>query len=388
LEPVEPQGSIKGVGFKALFSGFIPIFALAHFGHHLLTALPIPLLPMIRDAFDLDYTQSGLLISAFTLSYGFSQLPAGWLADRIGRRIMVTIGIVGVALAGLLAGFSQTYLMLASFLALMGLLGGGYHPASTPLLSTLVVPERRGSALGLHMMGGGASYFLAPLIAAGFAATWGWRSPFLALAIPTLLFGITFYILLGRRGIPKRPEDKATTSYQKPAATSKHWRQLVPFLTLSAFASAITFSTLSFIPLFIVDHFGVAKEPAAAFIAIFYSAGLWASLFGGYLSDRLGRLPVFLMASFIAGPVIYLTSLAPFGLGLGAILLILGVLQYIRMPVAESYIIGKTSERNRSTILGIYYFGNLEGTGIIIPILGYCCYFAHSNPDLFFVLIG
>ena len=60
---------------------------LAHFGHHLLTALPVPLLPMIRDDFGLDYTQSGLVITAFSLAYGIGQLPAGWLADRIGTRV-------------------------------------------------------------------------------------------------------------------------------------------------------------------------------------------------------------------------------------------------------------------------------------------------------------
>ena len=370
MEPIETNG-VKKIGLRALFTGLVPLFALAHFGHHLLTALPIPLLPMIRDDFALDYTQSGLLISAFAISYGIGQLPAGWLADRIGRRIVVTIGICGVALAGLLIGLSQTYLMLIFFLALMGLLGGAYHPASTPLLSTLVEPKRRGSALGVHMIGGSASYFLAPLIAAGFAAAWGWRSPFLGLAIPAFLFGITFYWLLGRRITPKKPEPEVVTIQDETQAASSRLPRLIPFLILSTFASAITFSTLSFVPLFMVDHFGVAEEQAAAFIAIFYFAGLWASLAGGYLSDRLGRLPVFLTVTFIAGPMVYLLSLVSFGLGIGAVLLTLGALQYMRMPVAESYLIGQTPERKRSTILGIYYFGNMEGTGILTPVLGY-----------------
>ncbi len=371
MEPIKPQGSIKRAGFRTLFSGLLPLFVLAHFGHHLLTALPVPLLPMIRDAFALDYTQSGLLVSAFTLSYGIGQLPAGWLADRIGRRILVTIGIIGVALAGFLVGLSPSYLMLVGFLVLMGLLGGGYHPASTPLISALVEPERRGSALGLHAIGGSASYFLVPLIAAGFAATWGWRSPFLALAVPTLLFGIFFYIILGRRVKPERPEPKAVTSQGKKPDVLINWRRLIPFLTLSTFSAAITFSVISFVPLFVVDHFGVAKEQAAVFIAIFYSAGLWASLAGGYLSDRLGRLPVFITTSFITGLVIYLLNLAPSVLGIGIVLLVFGALLYIRMPVAESYLVGQTPECNRSTILGFYYFGNLGGTGIITPIMGY-----------------
>ena len=108
---------------------------LAHFSHHLLTALPIPLLPFIRDEFALDYTRAGLIISAFSLSYGISQLPAGWLSDRIGPHIVIVIGISGVAVFGLLVGISQTFTMMLIFLALMGIVGGGYHPTAPILIS-------------------------------------------------------------------------------------------------------------------------------------------------------------------------------------------------------------------------------------------------------------
>jgi len=343
---------------------------LAHFGHHLLTALPVPLLPFIRDDFTLDYTQSGLVISAFFLSSGISQLPGGWLADRIGPRILITIGISGVALAGLLVGLSQTYIMMIVFLVMMGVLGGGYHPASPPLVSALVEPKNRGRALGLHMMGGSTSYFLAPLIAAAMAAAWGWRSPFIGLAVPTILFGFLFYVLLGRRVDTKTVEHGITDSHDKTPFTAGRWRRLVAFMTLSAFTTAVLFSTIAFIPLFMVDHFGVGEETAAALMAVIYSAGLWASPLGGYLSDRLGRVPVMLTACFVAGPVIYMLNLVPYGLGIGALLLIIGMVIYVRMPVSEAYIIGHIPEHRRSTILGIYYFGGMEGSGVLTPIIG------------------
>ena len=120
----------------------------AHFAHHLLTALPIPLLPFIRNDFKLNYTQSTWVSSAFALSYGIGQLPAGWLADRIGPRILITVGILGVAMVGILVGISHTFTMMIVFLVLMGLAGGGYHPASAPLISASVEPKKRGRALG------------------------------------------------------------------------------------------------------------------------------------------------------------------------------------------------------------------------------------------------
>jgi MFS family permease len=105
------DNTAKSSTFRRFFPGLVPLFVLAHCAHHILTALPTPFLPMIRDDFHLNYTQSGLLLSAFSLSYGLGQLPAGWLADRIGQVILITMGICGVALAGLLVGFSQTYTM-------------------------------------------------------------------------------------------------------------------------------------------------------------------------------------------------------------------------------------------------------------------------------------
>ena len=348
----------------------LPLFVLAHFGHHLLTALPTPLLPLIRDDFELDYTQSGLVISAFTLAYGIGQLPAGWLADRIGPRILVTIGICGVALAGLLVGLSQTYVMMLVFLVLMGVVGGGYHPSAAPLISASVKPENRGRALGFHLIGGSGSFFLVPLIAAAIASVWGWRGSFIALAVPTAVFGIIFYILLGRWARTRQTGPMVIESRDETPAASGRLRRLVAFMILSIFTQAVAFSIIAFIPLFMVDHFGVGEETAAVFLAILYSAGLWASPLGGYLSDRLGRIPVVLTTCFVAGPLIYLLNLAPYGLGIGALLLVIGMVMYVRMPVSEAYIVGQTSERHRSMIFGIYYFSNMEAGGLLAPLLG------------------
>ena len=348
----------------------LPLFVLAHFAHHLLAALLIPLLPFIRDDFALDYTQAGWVVSAFTLSYGISQLPGGWLADRIGPRILITIGISGVALSGLLVGLSSTYIMIVLFLVLLGVTGGGYHPASAPLISASVEPNRRGRALGLHQIGGTASHFLAPLIAVAIAAAWGWRGSFIGLAIPTIAFGIVFYRLLGRRGYTNKAE-RGIPIHTETLPTPGHLRRLVSFLILSIAGQVLIFSVISFIPLFMVDHFGVGEEAAAAFLALIYSAGLWAGPLGGYLSDRFGRVPMLLVASAIAGPFLYLLNLVSYGWGIFAVLLTIGMTMYIRMPVSEAYIVSQTSERKRSTILGIYYFGSRGGPGVITPVVGY-----------------
>jgi MFS family permease len=343
---------------------------LAHFGHHLLTAIPVPLLPMIRSEFGLDYTQSGLVISAFSLAYGIGQLPAGWLADRIGRRVMITIGILGVAACGLVVGLSHTYIMMIVFLALMGLMGGGYHPSASPAISASVEPQNRGAALGFHIIGGSASYFLAPLAAAAIAAFAGWRGPFIALAIPAIIFGSIFYIALRRLPVLDRTGNKTSSIDSQTSEKPERVRHLVIFIVLSALTASVIHSVTSFIPLFLVDHFGVAKEIGGAFLALVYAAGLWASILGGYLSDHFGRVRIMILACFALGFLTYFLNLAPFGLGIGALLLIIGMFNYIRMPATESYVIHNTSEKYRSTILGIYYFSSMEGSGVLTPVIG------------------
>ena len=345
---------------------------LAHLAHHLVTALTVPLMPFIRDEFALDYTRAGLLISAFSLVYGACQLPGGWLADRIGPRVLLTIGIGGSALAGLMAGLSHNYLMLLISLVLMGLLGGGYHPAATSMISSVVEPKRRGQALGYHMVGGGASYFLAPLVAAGIAAAWGWRGTFITLAIPAIALGIFLHVLLGRRMPAKKAAPKVTTisSTETPPVPGR-LRRLIALVTLSTFTQATIMAVVSFIPLFLVDHLGVNKGMAAASISLVYFMGLWAGPVGGFLADRWGKTKLLLALCFIGGTLIYLITLAPSSSVIGILLALAGITIYFNTTAAQTYIVEQVSERFRATALGFYFFGNQEGSGILMPVLGY-----------------
>ncbi len=354
---------------RTLATGPIPLFMLAHFAHHLLTALPVPLLPFIRDDFSLDYVQSGLIVSAFGLAYGIGQLPAGWLADRFGPRALLTVGIGGVAAAGFLVGLSQTFTMLIVFLVVMGIVGGGYHPAASPLISSSVPPERQGRALGIHIIGGSGSFFLAPLIAAALASTWGWRGSFIGLAIPTALVGGVLYILLKKRAMGGAP-GASEPAPDSTALTKPRWRRLVAFMALAIITQGVTFATLAFIPLYLVDGFGVTEVAAAAFLSISYSAGLWASPLGGWLSDRLGQARVVLVVSLLSAPLIYALGVVSSEVALGVLLLPIGVMMYLRMPASESFVIRNTPVKRRSTMLGVYYFASMEAGAVLAPLLG------------------
>jgi MFS family permease len=280
------------------------------------------------------------------------------------------IGICGIGLAGVLVGLSQTYIMLIVFLVLMGVLGGGYHPSATPMVSDLVGSKKRGRILGIHEIGGGASFFVVPLIGAAVAAAWGWRGSFVGLAVPPVIFGIIFYRVLGRRAGMSRTEPEITGHHKEAAPQPGYRRRLVVFMILSVLTGGLVASATWALPLYMVDNFGASPQIAASLMAIYYSAGLWASPLGGHISDRLGRVPVIVVISLIAAAAIYLLNIASYGMGIFALIWIMGITTFVRLPVSESYIFAQTTERNRSTIYGIYYSSMTESGAVFAPAMG------------------
>lgn len=340
-----------------------------------MAALPVPLLPFIAAEFGLDNTHTGLVITAFSLASGISQLPGGFLADRIGPRKMIAISICGIGLSGLLVGLSHSYIMMLVFLVFLGIAGGGYHPSAPPLLAASVPPQIRGKAFGFHLIGGNAAFFLAPLMAAGIAVFWGWRGTFISLAIPTIIFGIVFYFLIGKTMVKKVENVGPTKSVDariEETSRPKGWvRELVLFITLSALVSSLCASTGSFISVFSVNYLGTSYSTAAILVAVSMSSGLWVSPFGGHMADRIGYIPTMLISCITAAPSIYLMTITPYGAGFVVVLLLWGALNSIRLPATESYIMSRSSPRMRSTIFGIFYACANHGTGILAPLLGY-----------------
>ena len=368
----------------------VALFSLAHFSHHVLTALIVPLLPFMRNDLGLSYSQAGIVLSAFSLSYGIGQIPAGALADRIGPKIVLTVGIAGVGVAGIFVGFSSGYALLLGSLVLMGLAGGGYHPAASPLITAAVDPSERGKALGVHVIGGSASHFAAPLIGAALAGLLGWRGTFLALSVPVMLLGLYFYKAYGKRQAEEIANGKSAGAEEeenKPF-TAAVVAELVVFIVLVTATGSVLTSAVSFVPLFLVDSFGMDEKAAAAFISIFYVAGLWAAPVGGRLSDRIGRRKVVSAIAVLTAAGLMLLPFAPNSVGFGALLFILGTMMFARMPPGEAHIIGITPKRVRSTVMGAYYFAGMEGSGILTPLLGALIDSFGFNSALFYMGAG
>ncbi|MEE8353048.1 MAG: MFS transporter, partial [Dehalococcoidales bacterium] len=366
----EKGTKIKRPDFRSFFSGVLPLFTVAHFGHHVVGALLRPMLPFIRRDFGLDYTRIASLQSAYALTGGISQLPSGWLADRFGPRIIVTVSVAGVALAGVGIGLSPGFTALVAFFMLAAVMEGGYHPASAAAISSSVSSKTRGRSLGIHLIGGSSAFWIIPLVAAETSRYWGWRGSYIALAIPAVALGIAIFVALGRRARTSDIE-KRVAEVERPARRPPiPWRRLAPFIVMTIATGTVVQSVFGFISLIAVDNFGLSEAAAARLVAITPGIGLVAAPLGGYLSDRLGQVPVMLTVSFLAIPVIYWLGVAPNVATLVAVMIVMGLVTNIRMPTSEAYIVGHTPEGRRSTVLGAYYFASRETGGVLALVVG------------------
>lgn len=346
----------------------IPLFAFAHFSHHLCTGLLVPLLPLIRLAFDLEYFQSGILVSSFSLAYGFGGPLMAWIADRVSPRLLIAAGLVGVSLAGMAVSICQSYSQFAALLALMGLLGASYHAPASALLSSMLSSKERGRSLGLHIVGGTSSFFVTPILAGAIATLASWNWAFLLLSLPALFAAITLAIQLREPEAAAlkagRDQTKERTSLVEVA------RALGGIVIVAVLLQVIGSAFSTYLPLFLADAHGVDPALAGILGGLAIGTGAIGAPIAGALSDRVGRRPVILASLVATGPLIYLVAVVSYGPMLIGIMALYGILMSMRMAPMESLIADVVPLNRRATVLGIYYFLGLETAGVASPLVG------------------
>ena len=356
----------------------IPQFIFSHFSHHVCTGVLVPLLPLLREVFGLNYFQSGILISSFSLSYGFGQVPMAILAERFSRRLIIVLGLLGISLAGISISLTQDFRQMVPFLMVMGLLGGTYHAPASSFISQVLPPDKRGRALGMHFTGGSASFFLTPAMALGIATLFdSWRSSFFILALPALLAGTILWLTTEepQDNVASQTEKKNnhdSTSDEAQISWMKIIRTLGLLVSLTIFLNIVFASVNAYMPLYMVDHHNISPRWAGIVVSVISGAGIIGAPLGGALSDRLGRKQLILFSLSLSGPLFFAVTRSPFGILLLLSLFSYGLTMSVRMPTTESLIADVVPVGRRTTVLAIYFFLGMETAGIITPIVGRC----------------
>src|SRR5262245_12679505 len=121
-----------------------------------------PLLPTLREVFQLSYAQLGVIPFVGTAVSSLLQPTLGYLADRRqARRRLMICGFVGYAVALLVLASAGSYPVVLLAAALIGIASSTYHPQSATFL-LYYFQSKRGVAQGVHGLGNGFGFLLAP----------------------------------------------------------------------------------------------------------------------------------------------------------------------------------------------------------------------------------
>lgn len=152
----------------------------------------------IAYEFGLGNQQLGWIFSAFLLGYAGFQIPAGWLAVRIGSRRVLTMAAVWWSAATILVailptGFSGAIFLLIGVRLMLGAGEAAIYPAANQFVAHWIPMRERGFVNGLIFAGVGAGSGLTPPLLNWIISHDGWRSAFYFSALCSTVIGILWW---------------------------------------------------------------------------------------------------------------------------------------------------------------------------------------------------
>jgi sugar phosphate permease len=264
------------------------------------------LAPTIRAQYDLSLPEVGLVLAALNIGLLSTLLLWGIVADRIGERAVLAIGLTGCALALFVAAATSSLAGLVATLVAAGALGGGTQTASGRAVMSWFGPEERGLALGIRQTAVPLGGAIAAVTLPALADRKGLDGAFLALAGGCLAAAAVCAALIRR-------EPSADLGHPgRPLRDPRIWRLCFG----STFYVATQISLLGFLVLFLHDEHGVSTTAGAAALAVTQALGGVARIGVGRWSDQrrqrivpLLRLGLLLAATAFAAALLLDASL-------------------------------------------------------------------------------
>ena len=251
----------------------------------------IPVLPVFARTFDVSALEASAVISVFALVRFVTSPIAGALVDRIGERMVMTSGLLIVAISSFAAGFSQTYPQLLLLRGAGGLGSSMFTVSAMALLLRVVATEQRGRASGAFQGGFIIGGVAGPAVG-GLVVAWSIRAPFFVYAATLLLAALVAVLFLSRARLAEREEEVAEGQQNR-------LEQLRTALKDRAYQAAITTNLAvgfvifglraSAVPLFVVE--GLGESASVSGIGFLVAAGVQAALLlpAGRMADTAGR---------------------------------------------------------------------------------------------------
>jgi MFS transporter, FSR family, fosmidomycin resistance protein len=367
----------------------VGVISAAHFVSHFYILILAPLLPFVRDAYGVSYTELGLALAAFNIVTGALQTPAGFLVDWLGARVILIVGLLIGAVAFVVVGLVDSFWVLVAMFGLAGVGNTVYHPADYALLSQHVPSKRIGQAFSIHTFAGMLGSASAPASLLLMQSMWGWRGAFIGAGL--LGFAVAAILLMVRDDAPAQAAAPPT-----PAGTDKPadgWRLLMSapilmnlfFFVLIAMISGGMFN-YSVVALGALYGTPVAVANSALSSLLLLSAvGVLA---GGVIATRVSR-HAWAAALGLAGMALTAGLIAEYDLGtvlLAVVMTAFGFFYGVIMPSRDMIVRDITPPGSFGKVFGFVTTGFNIG-GIVSPLV-FGAIMDHGSPRLVFVTVA
>lgn len=280
----------------------------------------------IQKELGLSLEQWGWVLSAFVLSYGLFEIPAGAMGDRFGPRKILTRIVAWWSIFTVLTGFAQSFKQLVIIRFLFGMGEAGAFPNFSAAISRWFSAHERARAQSIVWMGSRIGGALAPLIVIPLQHSVGWRASFYIFGAIGLLWAVTWYFWFrdnpaDKKGITQQELDEIGPP--RPALHGKMpWKQLFSqanlwWIMTMYFANAwCGFFYLTWLHTFLANGRGFTPQELVYFSWMPFVLGALANLAGGATSDFLVKRIGLRWGRRLLGMV---------GLGLATIFLVLTI---------------------------------------------------------------
>lgn len=314
----------------------------------------------IQDEFHRSHAEMGLVTTAFFWVYMLAAPLMGPLADRFSRKWIVVAGAVLWSLATLLTAITHDYGTLLFRHAIVGIGEASFGILAPTLVADLFPENQRGRILGIFYLAIPVGTALGLLAGGPLGQAYGWRVPFYVAGAPGLLLALAIAFLPEpprgiQDSIPETPERKSVTGlFRNPA----FWTATLgmAFMTYAIGGVAL------WMPTFLQRERGYSESYAGLmFGVILVFDGIVASLFGGWLGDKL--LPRFKGAYYLIsafsvaiGAPTMLIALHAKGRPMWVAILVAGFLLLLNTSPLNAAIINSVGPHIRALALAVNIF--------------------------------
>lgn len=273
----------------------MPILAAlscAHLLNDLIQSMIPAMYPLLKDTYQLDFAQIGLITLAFQVTSSLLQPLLGYVTDKKPWPYAMVAGMAAT-LAGLLGlAFATSYGMVLVAAAMVGLGSAVFHPEATRM-ARHAAAGHQGLAQGIFQIGGHIGYASGPLLAAAIVVPRGQTS--LAWVSVVALIAMLLMTWTGNRYAEMRREQALTSQGSVEAAPAAILSSgavlfamaILIVLLFSKNAYSAAFS--SFYTFYLIEKFGLSVQASQVMLFLYLVVGALGVILGGMLGDRIGR---------------------------------------------------------------------------------------------------